>query len=235
MKVVITTMIWKRPEITKVWCTAIERIIKSFPEVEFNILVAGSEGEKSRLLIESFNFDYIETPNQPLSNKANIRLKACKKYNADYVLLLGSDDFINNKTFNFILDKMKIGYDEIAPLDLYYYDTVSKAFVYCQGYTNHRKGEQLAISRAVSKSVLNKIGWQMFEPNKTKGLDYGSGKRLKAAVEKPYYYSIKENDLFIIDVKSETNITKFQRRSNQYNVSIDKLNYLEEYQLIKSL
>ena len=235
MRIVITTLIWKRPKLVNVWCKAIQRIINSFPEVDIVVLVAGSEGDKSRNLIESHGFDYIETPNQPLSNKANRRLIACKNYKSDYVLFLGSDDFINNKTFDFILDKMKIGHDEIAPMDLYYYDTVSKSFVYCEGYTNHRKGEQLAIARSVTRDVLNKIGWQMFDPNKTKGLDSGSKKRLKSAVQNPYYYSIKENDLFILDVKTETNITKFQRRSNQHNVSIEKLSYLEEHHLIKSL
>ncbi len=235
MKVVITTMIWQRPAITSIWCEAVKRLIKSFPQVEFNVLVAGSEGVHSRTLIEWHGFDYIETPNAPLANKANLRLQACKKYNADYILFLGSDDVMNNKTFEFILSKMQKGFDEIAPMDLYIYDTVSKTLVYSRGYINHRKGERLAIGRAVKCSVLDRVGWSMWKPGLNTSLDGSSREKLNKHIRNPYYYWLKANGLMIIDIKSKVNMGKFVIRKNHTVVPNDNLNLMEEHKLIRAI
>ncbi|MBV1952564.1 MAG: hypothetical protein KUG64_10285 [Cycloclasticus sp.] len=238
MRIVITTLIWQRPEITKIWCEAVLRICEAFTDLHINVVVAGSEGASSRRLIESYfpnSNTYLETPNSPLSDKANLRLQECRKYKPDYVLFLGSDDIMNNKTFAFILDKMKRGHDEIAPMDLYIYDSISKRMIYSEGYTNHRKGERLAIGRVVKSSILDRMNWKMFQSGKDKGLDGGSRNVLTRFVQNPYYYYLKENDLMIVDVKSRIGLSKFMIRSNHKEIAPVKIEEIEEHKLIKKL
>ena len=199
-------MIWKRPDVFKVWAVAVQRIITTFTKINFEVLIAGSEGMVSKKIVDAWKWHYLETPNQPLGLKANIRLKACKKLKPDYVLFLGSDDIMSIPTFRFILNKIKQGFDEIAPMDLYIYDVQSKRLVYSRGYTNHRKGERLAIGRVIHKDVLNKINWTMWSNDKNRNLDGNSKSLLNGAVKKPYYYWLKENNLIIIDIKTDVNL-----------------------------
>lgn len=235
MKIVITTMIWKRPNVFRVWATAVTRIIKTFKDQEFEVLVAGSEGNKSKKLADSWGFHYLETPNQPLGLKANLRLKTCEKLNPDYVLFLGSDDLMCTDTFSFILDKMKKGFDEIAPMDLYLYKVINGMLIYSEGYINHRKGERLAIGRALHKDVLNRINWKMWSNDIKIGLDGNSRNHLDGHVKNPHYYWLKENNLMIVDLKTEVNLSKFRLRENHYVIDNTLLNKLPELELINSL
>ncbi len=235
MKIVITTMIWKRPEVFKIWAVAVQRIISEFPDIDFEVLIAGSEGRVSKKITDAWHWHYLETPNQPLGLKANLRLQACQKLKPDYVLFLGSDDIMSIKTFTFILKKMKQGFDEIAPMDLYIYDALSKRLVYSRGYINHRKGERLAIGRAIHKDVLDKINWTMWSNVLSRNLDGNSKTLLNGVVRNPYYYWLKENNLMIVDIKTEVNLSKFQLRDNHTIVGTELLNQFPESHIITNL
>jgi len=235
MRIVITTLIWKRPELFKIWATSICRLINSFPNINFDVLVAGSEGIESENLVRLYGFDYLETPNEPLGLKANLRLKECQKYKSDYVLFFGSDDFMNNKTFAFILEKMEKGFEEIAPMDLFIYDSISKRLVYSCGYINERKGERLAIGRAIKTDVLNRMNWSLWNISLNKSLDGNSRKQLDKQIQKPFYYYLNRNDLMIVDIKSDVNLNRFKVRENHQLIDSKKLNELEEFYLIKNL
>lgn len=223
MKIVITTMIWKRPNIFRIWAVTVQRIIATFTEIDFEVLIAGSEGPKSKKIIDAWCWHYIETPNEPLGLKANLRLKACEKLKPDYVLFLGSDDIMSIKTFSFILKKMKQGFDEIAPMDLYIYNAPNRRLIYSQGYINHRKGERLSIGRVLHKNVLDRVKWSMWNNNRKIGLDGNSRNKLTGSVKNPYYYWLKEHDLMIIDIKTGINLSKFKLRNNHIVVQNAKL------------
>lgn len=235
MKVVITTLVWKRPEIFEIWATAVCRMINEFPSVEFDVLVAGSEGETSKQMVEFYGFDYLETPNSPLGLKANLRLQACKKYNADYILFLGSDDLMSNEAFEFIYIQMLQGYDEIAPMDLYIYDTKSDTLVYSCGYTNHRRGERLAIGRAIKCDLFHQMGWTLWDGGINKSLDGSAKKRLDRCIKNPCYYWLKSNGLMIVDIKSEMNISPFKIRENHTVVDTKELEQMEEHKMIRAI
>jgi hypothetical protein len=214
LKIVITTMVWKRWEIFEMWADGVKNIISYFNNVDIKVVIAGSEGNESRKRVEKHCFHYIEHPNMPLSNKANARLSACKQFNPDYVVLVGSDDIISIKAFDFILSKMAKGYDEIAPMDIYYFDTVSQTAAYSHGYQNRRKGEPVAVGRALSKYVLNKCNWNLWPQNIPCSLDRFSKKRINQFKRNHFYYRCKDEGIVICDIKSKTNITKFALRPN---------------------
>ncbi len=228
-------MIWKRPEVFKIWAVAVQRIIATFPKIDFEVLIAGSEGMVSKKIVDAWKWNYLETPNQPLGLKANIRLKACQKLKPDYVLFLGSDDIMSIPTFRFILNKIKQGFDEIAPMDLYIYDVQSKRLVYSRGYTNHRKGERLAIGRVIHRDVLNKLKWTMWNSTRNTSLDGSSKSLLDGIVRKPCYYWLKENNLMILDIKTAVNLSKFKLRDNHTVVDNKLLDQFPESRIINNL
>ena len=86
MRIAITTMIWKRAKVFEVWAKATKRLIADFPDIDFVVTVAGSEGNHSLHRVEKHGFNYIEAPNNPLSEKARTRLQFTRGFNPDYVL-----------------------------------------------------------------------------------------------------------------------------------------------------
>lgn len=214
MRVVIPTMIYGRFEVLDIWAAGIHRLIKSFPDIEFNVLIAGSEGEVSRDKAIDYGFDYIQLPNFPLGLKANLRLQAARDYEADYCLFLGSDNLISNATFGYLLDKAAKGYKQVSNYDLYLHDSRTKRTVYSKGYTNHRRGESLAVGRFLHKDILNALGWTLWSDSREKWLDVESYARIKSIPHRQHKYRIKDSGLFVIDIKTVNNISSFQMRSN---------------------
>ena len=219
MRIVFHTMIWQRHEIFKFWAKNILSLIAAFPKVEILAVVAGSEGRKSKKLVESYGFHYVEAPNMPLGKKANFGLLRCKDLKPDYVLFLGSDDLVSIKTFRYLLKRMKEGYDEICNMDLYLYDIASCTTIYSCGYTNKRKGEPMGVGRCLSRKILNKIKWDLWENIRNKGLDGSSWRGLEKIKHSRYTYWLKKEKLMIVDIKSQQRITSFKIRSN--NIEID--------------
>jgi len=229
-------MMWQRPEVFKVWAACAQQLVDSFPDIEIEVMVAGSEGKVSRELVASFAFHYIEVRNQPIGRKANRRLMACKKLKPDYVLFLGSDDVVSPKTFEYMLGLMGQGIDEIVNMDLYYYDAVSKKAVHSIGYVNQRQGEPMAVGRVVSKRVLDGVDWRLWSDHIFRGLDGVSRDRLKSAPHDRHEYRLKDEGLMIIDIKTPANITKFVMRPNYTEIPFYEIQQqFPNYKLIQNL
>ena len=97
-KIAVIIPFFKRHEITSL---CFEDIKLKAEKYNLDVYTAGSEGENSRKLAESFGFKYIETLNNPVSSKLNTLIQETKSGGYDGVLLLGSDNFITEE----LLDK----------------------------------------------------------------------------------------------------------------------------------
>jgi len=223
ISVTITTMIWKRHDIFELWANGVHRLKRDFPEIKIDVLIAGSEGKSSKDMVEKHGFTYIEVPNSPLGAKANARLNASKQFDSDYIVLVGSDDIISSNCFLLMLCNMAKGYDEIAPMDIYYYNTVDNKAYYSHGYQNKRKGEPIAVGRCLSKSILDKAGWQLWSNTALQYLDGWSRDKIKKHRTSKLYYSCRESGVVICDIKSEVNMTPFKQRANNEEVRLDEI------------
>ena len=223
MKIVLATMIWKRHEVFKIWAQQVLALQNDYPLIDILALVAGSEGKRSQNLVHSYGFYYIETPNQPLGNKANLRLKACKNLQPDYVLFLGSDDIVSAKAFGYILARINEGFEQISSTDLYYYDTASKRVIYSAGYINHRAGEPMAVGRCVSARVLDALDWRLWKKTTRRGLDGSARDRLESIFHRRHVYRHKDAGGMVLDIKNEDNITLFKMRPNYTEIPLNQL------------
>jgi hypothetical protein len=226
LSIVIATMIWRRHDVFMAWAAGIRRLKNRFPKITINVVVVGSEGRLSRELVEGCGFKYVESPNAPLGRKANIRLLACKEYDPDYVILTGSDNLFSDKYFLFVLLNMqKKKYDEIASLDIYYYDLLTKYSTYSNGYQGnikgigHHRGEPIAPGRALSKEILEKLEWKLWLDSEDKYLDKWPRDAIKKHRKRHLHFSCRENGLVMCDIKGEVNMTKSIIRVNHEVVS----------------
>jgi hypothetical protein len=230
MKIAIVTAVWKRHEIFELFAKGIHELEK-INGVEIVTVVAGSERELSKNLVEKHNFLYIEIPNQPLAEKVNAPLLIAKDLNVDYVLCLGSDDIIHPDLMLKYIELMKQGFDFIGVLDFYFLEIESKKASYWGGYRDFRRvGHTCGAGRIASKRLLNQWNWKIWENEHSKILDNSFENKLSETKHTPFTFKLKDFDLYGLDIKSSVNMTPFELWDNtnyiEKNIIFDKFKYL---------
>jgi hypothetical protein len=71
LKLAIVTGVWKRPEVFKLFAKGMHDL-RASSSLDITVIVAGSEGIKSRSMVEQYPFYYIEAKNDPLAAKMNV-------------------------------------------------------------------------------------------------------------------------------------------------------------------
>jgi hypothetical protein len=201
----ILTCRWKREEVFKLFSKGLRRLCDTF---DLTALVVGSEGTKTHCE----GFYYLDFPNDPLGRKWNAGMKAFSKLNPDYVMIIGSDDFVTDNTMQYILDRCNEGFDVIGMRDCYFYDSTTERLGYWKGFTaTHRIGESMGMCRTLSKRVLDLLRWEPWYSKANAGLDWTMTQRLKGIKHTQHVFSLREQGLFAVDYKSVGNICSFEQ------------------------
>lgn len=217
MKIAFVTAVWKRPEIFRLFADNMKRLKANFSETPVNIgfAVAGSEGYKSRYMVEKVGGFYIEADNGKLTRKWNMATKCAEnEMRPDWFIFLGSDDLIPAKTMEFYIKKMKEGFDYINMLDTYFFDTVSKKGLIWLGYNNTMKSMPSGVGKAVHRNVLEKAVFEPFVSGYDTVLDPAFDKKINNIVKHPFSFRLEQEGLFALDIKSSTNMTPFELWDN---------------------
>lgn len=219
-KIAICTAVWKRPEIFKMFAEGFKKL-----GAGIELIVAGSEGNISRELVLSCapEAHYIEIPNDPLATKMNATTLKARDLGADYVICVGSDDIITPELLKVYIEYMRQGFDYIAVLDWYFYDTVTKKAAYWGGYIDGRKGHTCGAGRVLSSELMAKWNWQPWEIKDSKVLDNSMQNKLKRTAHSAVTFSLKEKGVFAIDVKSSTNMTPFALWPNTKYIDVKQI------------
>ena len=202
----------------------VHRLMASFPDVEFVVAVAGSEGVECEKFVQSYGFHYVETPNSPLGAKALSRMAFTRTLEPDYVLMTGSDDLFCDDCMAFYLRKISEGYEEIAPLGIYYCNLPTGEVLYSFGYVpgnpwwkNH-EGQPIAAGRMLSRRVLDAVGWALWPEVEATMLDRHAFTVLEDVPHSTFYFDLMLENVRIIDIKSSVNMTHFCMLGNRIAV-----------------
>lgn len=206
MKVLIPTIMYGRWKTFKAFVQGIDNLKKAFPKIDFEVLAVGTGDED---ICDYYGIEYHDYPNN-LAQKAQYRLSLCKD-RADYYLFLGSDDVIDANLFSYYLDRIKEGYNWIAPLDLYVWK--EGKMYYATGYPQFtvRYGEPIAVGRMLSNDVLNKCEWELWTSDREKNIDREAYARLLGATTDKHFFSIRGKGV-VLDIKTKDNISQFNRQ-----------------------
>lgn len=205
MKIAIISAVWQRPEVFKLFAQGLHSLIKAFPETDFQVFIAGSEGQTSQSMVEAEGFNYNEIPNKPLALKHNSACLKAKEWGPDFTLCLGSDDILSPETFSLYLKRLEEHptTDFIGLTDYYFYDLTTDRALYWGGYTDHRKGHVCGAGILLSKQLLDIWNWKPWHPKFDHILDDAIWNKLKMTFPcKKYLFSLKENGVYAIDIKS---------------------------------
>ena len=105
-KILILIPIWKRPEITKICFSGLDRLRSHRDNIDV-LVVISERKEISRCKNHNIRYTFFE--NQPLGAKKNHGLKIALKHKWDYLIEINSDDVIKNELLD-IYDTMKDDY-----------------------------------------------------------------------------------------------------------------------------
>lgn len=207
MKLALIIAVYKRHDLERIVLNNFKRQSEKFG---FEIIIAGSEGEVSKELANGCH--YVEVDNFPLSNKHNSMLEVAKKLEVDGVVLMGSDDIVNDAFWSNIYKFKSTDKDVKGLTDLYFYSTKSKQIGYFVGYKNST--QTAGAGRFFSKYVLEKANWKLWSDSLNVGLDSDCTARLTELGIKDKSYTMLKSKAILIDVKHTISITKKEILSN---------------------
>lgn len=154
--------------------------------------------------------------NNPLSYKWNMAIRTLQQIDFDAVILLGSDDYIDEAFLEYV-ERTIPNFDMIGFKDIYFQH--NKGLYYWSGYTNNRRGEPAGAGKVYSRKFLECINWNLFDVARDRGLDKISWIRVKQAKANIHITSLKQNGLLLVDIKDGEGMTPFNKFKGLQKIS----------------
>ena len=230
-KICFLTTIWKRYELTSAFLSHVNFLKEELDELDISCIIVGSEGEKTEQMVISSGNEYLEHENLPLSQKWNAGLKYSKSFDPDAVIILGSDDFISPETVRALVGKISDGWLMTGLMDMHILDSKAGRLFHWNGYsvkTPHRMWETIGLGRCLSKKLLEKVEFSLWDKEDIdSGLDGLMTRKLASIglIPIPHGQEVwilledgefafghsgiysSDVDGFVVDVKTSENIT----------------------------
>lgn len=221
MHIHIITCVWQRPQIAQLFFDHYTQLLEQMPPSNtLSMCVCGSPNDNVLPLMPKWAH-YTSHSNQPLGNKWNKALEASKCIEFDYVLVMGSDDFINLEGLNWLFDQARKGFDFVGFKDMYMVDSATKRVAYWRGYEK-RPNTTIGAGRLIKREVIEALNWKLWSPTKRKGLDGSMGRIMKKELE-ARGLNIKrarmiDENVRLFDLKSGQNMNSFNDMGSVVNV-----------------
>ena len=217
IRVAIITCAYDRPMIFKLflkWFLFLKEETKT--KFDLHLYCGGSAddyfGECKRIFysVVGDSATWVECPNEPLGNKWNKTLLSSKYFNFDYFLILGSDDFMSVSLFNKYYEYVNSNYNFFGIKDFYLLDIKTFQTKLFEGYDNDYRDKSLGCGRFLSKKIVEKNNYKLWNDVLNSGLDFSMDKNLDntEGISKKIL-SCLPDEFAIIGIKSEVNLWKF--------------------------
>jgi hypothetical protein len=131
--------------------------------IEATVYAAVSEPEHVQLT-EEFGGIPLEVPNLPLGNKWNTVMSRAHKEAADYLFIVGSDDFFASSLIERYIPFMKDGHPYIGIEGMYFCEPSSRRALHFPAYPIEHKlwGQPVGSGRMIRRGLLPPRPWAWF-------------------------------------------------------------------------
>ena len=202
-------------------------------------ILIGHENQIKKIA-NDLNIEFIQAPNSPLGNKWNKGFMACKNYNPDGVIFMGSSDWCSDDYIQSVNENLN-DFNLLGMLGCHFVDVAEKIrLVHWAGYGHGlRHQEPIGIGRVLRCDFLNDINWKPFDENLNAGLDWSMWLKALNTYQKIGIFEEQSNiQLLSISTNKWSNKHKFDDHWNgklQSKIcNIDLLNEnFNEIQLLK--
>lgn len=141
---------WKRPEITELCFTGIQRL-KAYDPDRFRISALAVISEREMIpLCTKYGINWTLADNLPVGRKKNRGLNIAFNYEWDYLLEIGSDDLLRDEILDTYEPLMKKGMPVFGINSLVFYESTT-------GNARQYKSDALAMGRAIKRTVLEDV------------------------------------------------------------------------------
>lgn len=131
------------------------------------VLVVSCKTE-AQVFGEAFeNIRVVMAPNNPLGHKWQFGVDAARDYNANPLIITGSDDLLDNRFVERCCDLIEHGIDFIGVRQWYIYDEIDRIM----HRFNYVSPQVLGAGRAYSYALLERMKWSVFDRVKVRSLD----------------------------------------------------------------
>jgi hypothetical protein len=118
------------------------------------------------------HFQVEECANDPLGAKFNHGFKAAKQLEADYVTVIGPDEFFRPVLWWLVAKAAHAGTPCFGFRDAFLWDLVRDKGCYWPGYVGRRHGETIGAARFTHRSILDLAEWAPYDGAISRVLDY---------------------------------------------------------------
>jgi len=199
---------WRRPTITAIAFTSLQRICAELKEHEIDtFVVCGVSDKKSKGLAKKFGFIPFEYPNEPLGRKFDYTMREVLKYDCDYVMEYCSDNVMESRFVPLLVDVIKKGIPFWVMNSFYLMDWKTKEVRIFEnsGFSNVGR----LTRRYLLEKLYKKTGFA-FEHNWGRRLDKCYNDLMwKHCKIQPSFTELKTP--IILDLKSEYSLNGFQK------------------------
>jgi len=164
--------------------------------------------EEDRAFCQALGLYTHTQPNNPLTDKVQNGLQWLKTFDFDAVVMLGSDDVVEG--YDKIKEWLK-EYDCVAFGDCHYTDLTTGRQGYWPGYTYaHRYGEPAGAGRFLTRTLLERMNWDLWTLSTNGSMDFDQWKKIQAATDK-IKIVFTEDGVKLTDYKDNDSLTPFKR------------------------
>lgn len=181
----VIVAMWQRHELARLMLDSLaaqaQRLAK---RMQLSVVVAGSEQGVSRRIAANRGAIYVEVENRPLGRKWQAALRRARRLEPTGVMVLGSDNIVNDELLRARAAMLEMGVDYTGFLDAYQYNPHHRTLIHWNGYKSRpgkisREGEPIGSSRTFSARLLDKLAWSIWNEDACRGLDWSTTQRLK--------------------------------------------------------
>ena len=200
--IAIITATYGRPDVTELFVYGIHRLRNAISET-FPVIVTGDDHP----IFKDYNIEFHLQKNEPVSEKFNVSLYHAMKHNPHHIMIMGSDNLILNEQFTDLI-KHKEGIDYLGYEYVFFYslsgDTMGKIKEQRSSVGFKIVGAGRTMSYDLVKRSMVKANKGLWYPPKNRSLDNLMFNNINRHIREAYSCSG-----FVIDVKTEENINKF--------------------------
>lgn len=129
-----------------------------------------------KLVCEMAGAEFIQVRgNMTLGAKWQMALSRARGYDAEYVLYMGSSDWVSHNWCEVMMKDVDNGYAMTGTKGIYFLDIQPqnvKSMIFWGGYTPVRAREPIGTGRLFGRKALNLIGWKLFDVTKNSSMDH---------------------------------------------------------------
>lgn len=215
MRVALCTAVWRRHALTRIWWAGARRLCRRFAFHGFtaHIVVSGSEPAHASLA-RQHGATWLRIANDPLGRKWNaVAERACCD-GADFLLILGSDDFLSDAIIDRYVDLIRAGWLYMGLQGIYFYEPASQRLaLYQLRIGKNRHGAPIGAGRLISTRLLRSCQYRPWQDTLNRRLDAS----MTRGSNLPEARLIRVGPAMqAVDVKSGTNLWDFDVLHERY-------------------